>query len=81
MDQRSLTAEVDDERIDFAVVIVVGEAGAARGGAHAEHGARLARDVFKMPFSHAAEQGVLLRDQVQRLTLQRKVLDSGLAEQ
>ncbi len=40
VDQRSLCAQVHEERIDLAVVVVVGKARAARDGALAQHCAR-----------------------------------------
>ena len=77
VDQRALGAEIHQERVDLAVVVVVGKAGAARRGAHAEHRAGLARNIFEMPFAHAAEQRVLLRDEVNEAAVKDE--DVGIA--
>ena len=64
MQQRTFRAEVHDESVDFAVVVIVGKAGAASHRALAEHRAGIARNVFEFPVGEPAKQRVLLRDEM-----------------
>jgi len=61
MQQRAARAEIHLESVDFAVVVVVGETGSARSGAHAQNRAGLARDISKLAAAESAEERVFLR--------------------
>ena len=56
MDQRPARSQVDQERVDLAVVHVVGKACAASHGSLAHHRSGLARHVFKAPAADTAKQ-------------------------
>ena len=61
MQQSGGRAQVHDEGIDLAVIVVVGEAGAARDGLDIEYRSGSARYVGELAVSQAAKQRLLLR--------------------
>ena len=62
--QKSRAAQVHDEDVDLAVVVVVGEGGAAAHALHVEEWTRRERHVLELPVPHIAEHRVLLRNHV-----------------
>ena len=70
--------QVHDEGVDFAVVVVVGEAGAARDRLHVEHRAGVARDIGELAVAQAAKQRLLLRDQVNQAAVENQNVEPAV---
>src|SRR5581483_258282 len=62
--ERRPRPQVHDESINSSVVVVIGEARAARDGLHIQHGTCTSRNIDELPISHSAKYRVLLRDEV-----------------
>ncbi len=76
MQQDTRRAQVDHEKVHLAVVIVVGEARAARHGLHLEERSGRVGNVRKAPASEVAENRMLLRNHVD----QAAVRDEDVAQ-
>jgi hypothetical protein len=68
--QRCGRAQVYDEGIYLAVIVVVAKASSARNCLHFKHGSGVAGDVGELVISEAAEQRLLLRDEVNQAAVE-----------
>ena len=78
MQQRAFRAEIHQERVDLAVVVVVGKAGAARDCARAQHRTGIARDIFETVVAQAAKERVFLRDEVNETAMEDEDVEQAV---
>ena len=78
MHQRALGAEVHQERVHLAVVVVVGKAGAAGHRALCSDRTGIARNIAETVVAKAPKECVLLRDEVNEAAMEDEDVEQAV---
>ena len=73
-----MRAEIDEERIDLAIVVVVGKAGAARNGALLSTGPAWRDTSSNLSVAEAAKERVLLRDEMDEAAVEDEDVEEAV---